>query len=324
MSISRTEDPLSYNVENIRFADPIEGSIPLAGGKKSSFFRIPIKTKKENGQESDLIFVLDRSSSFGISEYAEDGGKYSATLSIQLTDRENPTDRQRKTVEVFQEIAEAAKNYIVKNSKTFTKLLGAGITKDQFRKMSPVKIPMTEEGEIDTTKSPTMNVKLLTSNKKKNNNNNNDADEIDLAAASIKPKIVTSFYAEDSEDPENPTPVDPLDYLGKRCFVTCAVKVDGVFVGGSIQVIQLKLYECNIKAIESKPRRLLAGFTSGNRPTPNMTTKIEDSFAEDPEMNDAPESSSTLQTSDNEDDEPKEEEPKPAPSVTQRKGKGKK
>ena len=110
MSISRTEDPLSYNVENIRFADPIEGSIPLAGGKKSSFFRIPIKTKKENGQESDLIFVLDRSSSFGISEYAEDGGKYSATLSIQLTDRENPTDRQRKTVEVFQEIAEAAKN----------------------------------------------------------------------------------------------------------------------------------------------------------------------------------------------------------------------
>ena len=319
MSISRTEDPLSYNVENLRFSEPVEGSIPLAGGKKSTFFRIPIKTKKENGQESDLIFVLDRSSSFGISEYAEEAGKYSATLSIQLTDRDTPSERQRKTVQVFQDIADAAKNHIVKNSKTFAKVLGAGITKDQFRKMGPVKVPMTEDGEIDTSRSPTMNVKLLTSNKKKNN----DADDSELGS-SAKPKIITSFYAEDSEDPDNPTPVDPLDYLGKRCFVTCAVKVDGVFVGGSIQVIQLKLYECNIKAIESKPRRLLAGFTSGNRPTPNMTTKIEDSFAEDPEMNDAPESSSTLQTSDNEDDEPKEEEPKPAPSVTQRKGKGKK
>ena len=319
MSISRTEDPLTYNVENLRFSEPVEGSIPLPGGKKSAFFRIPIKTKKENGQESDLIFVLDRSSSFGISEYAEEAGKYSATLSIQLTDRDTPSERQRKTVQVFQDIAEAAKNHIVKNSKTFAKVLGAGITKDQFRKMGPVKVPMTEDGEIDTSRSPTMNVKLLTSNKKKNN----DADDSDLGS-SAKPKIITSFYAEDSEDPDNPTPVDPLDYLGKRCFVTCAVKVDGVFVGKQIQSIQLKLYECNIKAIESKPRRLLAGFTSGNRPTPNMTTKIEDSFAEDPEMNDAPESSSTLQTSDNEDDEPKEEEPKPAPSVTQRKGKGKK
>ena len=320
MSISRTEDPLSYNIENIRFSEPVEGSIPLAGGKKSTFLRIPIKTKKENGQESDLIFVLDRSSSFGISEYAEEAGKYSATLSIQLTDRDTPTERQRKTVQVFQEISDAVKNHIVKNSKIFGKILGPGITKDQFRKMGPVKIPTTEDGEIDTTRSPTMNVKLLTSNKKKNN----EADDSDLGS-SAKPKIITSFYAEDSEDPDNPTPVDPLDYLGKRCFVTCAVKVDGVFVGGQIQVIQLKLYECNIKAIESKPRRLLAGFTSGNRPTPNMTTKIEDSFAEDPEMNDAPESSSTLQTSDNEDDGPKEEEePKPAPSVSQRKGKGKK
>jgi Protein of unknown function (DUF2738) len=320
MSISRTEDPLSYNVENIRFSEPVEGSVTLPGGKKSSFFRLPIKTKKENGQEGDLIFVLERSSSFGISEYAEESGKYSVTLSIQLTDRDSPSERQRKTVQVFQDIAEAAKNHIVKNSKIFTKILGPGITKDQFRKMCPVKVPMTEDGEIDTTRSPTMNVKLLTSNKKKNN----DADELENPVSS-KPKIITSFYAEDSEDPDNPTPVDPLDYIGKRCFVTCAVKVDGVFVGGQIQVIQLKLYECNIKAIESKPRRLLAGFTSGNRPTPNMTTKIEDSFAEDPEMNDAPESSSsTLQASDNEDDTYKEEEHKPAPSVSQRKGKSKK
>ncbi len=315
MSISRTEDPLSYNVENIRFAEAVEGSIPLAGGKKSSFFRIPIKTKKENGQESDLIFVLDRSSSFGVSEYAEDGNKYSATLSIQLTDRENPSERQRKTVQVFQEIAEAAKNHIVKNSKTFSKLLGPGITKDQFRKMCPVKIPTTDDGEVDTSRSPTMNVKLLTSNKKKNNT---DSDEGELVSAG-KPKIITSFYAEDSEDPDNPTPVDPLDYLGKRCFVTCAVKVDGIFVGGQIQVIQLKLYECNIKAIESKPRRLLAGFTSGSRPV--MTTKVEDSFAEDPEMNEAP---APLQSSDNEEEERStSEEPKPAP-VAQRKGKGKK
>jgi hypothetical protein len=318
MSISRTEDPLTYNVENIRFAEPVEGSIPLKGGGKSPFLRVPIKTKKENGQESDLIFILDRSSSFGVSEYAEEENKYSATMSVLLTDRDTPTERQRKTVQVFQEIADAVKNHLVKNSKVFGKILGPGITKDYFRKLGLYKVPLTD-GEEDPTKSPTMNVKLLTSNKKKNN----DSDDSDLGASS-KPKIITSFYAEDSEDPDNPTPVDPLDYLGKRCFVTCAVKVDGVFVGKQIQSIQLKLYECNIKAIESKPRRLLSGFTSGNRPTPNMTTKIEDSFAEDPEMNDAPESSSTLQTSDNEDDEPKEEEPKPAPSVTQRKGKGKK
>jgi len=282
MAPIQVSDPLTYDINNLIFTEIEEKTIE---NPKSTYFRVGIKTKYENGQIGDLIFAFDRSSSFGISN------QFGITLSVQLYDREGATERQRKTVEIIEKISEKAKDFLVENRKSLKKL-GLGLVKEQLSGLSPIKFPVDEDNNIDTNKSPMINIKLLTKNQK---NNSEDG-------GLSEPKILTSFYSEDEVDENGELlEVNPMDYVKKRCFVTCAVKIDGIFFG-QFKKLQVKLYECNIKSADTKPRRLLSGFsnqyTPAPRATPSLQTKVEDAFAEE----DKP-----LETSDAEKEEEEEE-----------------
>jgi hypothetical protein len=288
MAPTQVSDPLTYDIKNLIFTEIEEKTIE---NPKSTYFRVGIKTRYENGQVGDLIFAFDRSGSFGISD------QFGITLSVQLHDREGPTERQRKTVEVIEKISEKAKDFLVENRKSLKKL-GLGLVKEQLSGLSPIKFPVDEDNNLDTTKSPMINIKLLTKNQK---NNSEDGPST--------PKILTSFYSEDEVDENGDLlEVNPMDYVKKRCFVTCAVKVDGIFFG-QFKKLQVKLCECNIKSADSKPRRLLSGFSSQYTPAPRATpvleTKVEDVFAED----------KPLETSDAEKEE--EEDDQTAPLIPQ-------
>jgi hypothetical protein len=309
MSNSLT-DPLTYDAENVIFEDIIEKTIP---GQSSKYYNIGIKTRTASGKPGNLILRFDRSSSFGISN------TYGTTLSVQLYDRDGPTERQRKTVELINEIVERAKDYLVKNSKALMNVTKKPtLSKESLEDLTPIKLPLNKETmTVDDSKSPIINLKLLTRGGKKAEET---ADNV-----AIEPKILTKFYSEDEVDKDGELlEVNPMDYLNKRCFVTCAVKVDGIFFGSAIKKLQLKLYECNIKGLESKTRRLLADIDTPSRPprpTPNMETEIKDDFAD---TQTEWEETSTPLYEEKKTSESEEEEEKPVPVVVSRKKGGKK
>jgi hypothetical protein len=63
-------------------------------------------------------------------------------------------------------------------------------------------------------------------------------------------KINTYFIDESTN-----TDIDPLTLLNKKCFITCAIKIESIFIGNKI-TIQIKIYEGIIKHLK-QPRRLL-------------------------------------------------------------------
>ena len=67
--------------------------------------------------------------------------------------------------------------------------------------------------------------------------------------------ITTPFCDENGND------IDPLSILGKRCYATAAIKFEGIFIGARIS-LQVKVYEAQIKLIDSAPRRFLQKLAS--------------------------------------------------------------
>ena len=304
-------DPLNYDSSKLVFGEVEEKTIP---GQKSTYYRVGIKTVYNNGKEGDLVFALDRSHSFGISN------TYGLTLSVQLYDKEGATERQRKTVEAINAIVERAKDFLVENRKALKK---PTLTKAQLDGLSPIKMPIDEKtGNIDETRSPMMNLKLLTSNRKP---------EGDNAEVSSDPKVLTPFYSEDQFDKEGePLSINPMDYLNKRCYVTCAVKVDGIFFG-QVQRLQVKLFECYVKGVEQKTSRLLSNIIKRQPQVANVDdfAETEESHPGHSDFSDMPQpkpfssyenEQPALASSDNEEENNIEQA---VPVVTQRK-KGKK
>jgi hypothetical protein len=288
--MSQLSDPLNYDLSQLIFQEPEEKTIP---GQKSNYYRVGIKTRYDDGSIGDLILGFDRSNSFGISN------TYGHTLSIQLYDRDFPTDRQRKTVQLIEQIVDKAKDFLVENRKVLKK---PTLTKPQLDGLTPIKYKLDDDGKVDETKSPMINVKLLTSSRKQDGDVSSD------------PRILTHFYSEDEVDDDGLSlEVNPMDYLNKRCFVTCAVKIEGIFFG-QVQKLQVKLLECNVKSSDSKPKRLLQGF--GSRPVVASKTTMEDDFAED--------TSSHLEASEDDSGEKLPEEQPVAPIVSSRTKKSKK
>ncbi len=289
MSKNILSDPINYDVESIIFSEPEEKKLPNDPSVK--YFRVGIKTKNPDGTVGDLILGLDRSTSFGIST------KYGVSMSIVLQDREGPSDRQNKTIDVFKAISEKCKDFLLSKKALIKK---PKLERFHLDDISPVKYKIDEKtGEIDSTRSPTLSVKLLTKNKD------------DAGNSLTVPKISTGFYSEPDENGESES-VDPMDYENKRCFVTCAVKIDGIFIG-QMTKLQCKLVECEIKSADAGPKRLLPSWRTAKPVQTKITTeeplRDEEDFEADTDVIVKEEPVSKLAASDNEEEEV-EEKPK--------------
>jgi hypothetical protein len=82
----------------------------------------------------------------------------------------------------------------------------------------------------DSNKSPILYAKLMY-NKKENK--------------------INSYFIDESTNEE----IDPLTLIQKKCYITCAIKIESIFIGNKI-TIQIKIYEGIVRAIR-QPRKLL-------------------------------------------------------------------
>ena len=94
MSLQLTEAS-GYNIENMVFSDPVNGSIP---NSTIQFKRIMIKTKYPNGQIGDLILPTERLYSFGVNKNtSQETGKVTGyTMPMCMWSRDNCTKEEKE------------------------------------------------------------------------------------------------------------------------------------------------------------------------------------------------------------------------------------
>lgn len=209
------------------FSKPEVNSVP---GTPISYKRINIGTVNPDGSQGELILSTSRLFSFGVSENTsvESGAVNGYTLPLCLWSKDAPTDEEKAWTTTFDNIIEHCKKHILDVKDDIGKY---DLDERDLKKLNPLYWKR-EKGKIVEGQGPTLYAKLIES--KKNN------------------KILTSFFNVDTGEE-----IDPMSLKGKYCYVEAAVKIESIYVGNKVS-IQIKLYEANIKTLESGPKRLLS------------------------------------------------------------------
>jgi hypothetical protein len=215
-----------YDVNNMRFRKPIDGSLPNDTTVK--FKRIAIGTKNPDGSLGDLIVPTLRLYSFGLSPNRDQktGNIDGYSIPLCLFNREDPTEEQRQWVDTFNKIVEHIKQYILDHKDDIERY---DLEPAELKKLNPLYYKR-EKGKIVDGTGPTLYAKVM-QNKKTG-------------------VISTPFCDENGKD------VDPLSVMEKRCYATAAIKFESIFIGSRIS-LQIKVYEARVQLIDSAPRRFL-------------------------------------------------------------------
>lgn len=234
MSYDNTQltSAFGYDVKNIRFRKPIDGSILNDTVK---FKRIAIGTRNPDGSLGELVIPTLQVYSFGLSENVnpQTSKTDGYSLSLCLYTKDNPTEEQKKWVETFNSIVEYIKQYLLEHKDDIEKY---ELEPADLKKLNPLYYKK-EKGKIVDGTGPTLYAKVM-QNKKTN--------------------MITSPFCD-----ENGNDLDPLSILGKRCYATAAIKFEGIFIGSKIS-LQVKVYEAKVKLIDSAPKRFLQNLTSSS------------------------------------------------------------
>jgi len=216
-----------YDTKRMIFSEPQVGSIPNSI-PQISYKRITISTRNPDETCGDLIIPTSRLFSFGVSENTNPETKKvnGYVMPLCLYNRDGPSKEEKAFVETFNNIVERCKDHLVENREEIEMY---ELEKRDLKKLNPLYWKR-EKGKIVPGTGPTLYVKLIVS-KKQN-------------------KIVSMFYNHNDE------PVDPLKLLGKYCYATSAIKIESIFIGNKIS-LQVKLYECEVKLMETGMRRLM-------------------------------------------------------------------
>lgn len=245
----------NFNPKNIIFSDPIEGNVPSAEGASTpalKFKRVKILVRNLDGTVGDLIFSTERLYSHaGISENTAIGSNaingYSFVLS--LCSRDGVTENEKKTIDCFDKVLEACKEYIFENQgeigKEFNSIDELRNLSVYYRKKIEVKTINEKTGkavvkkEIDPTSTPLMYPKLNVSKK------NGDI------------QITSRFYNAVTGELLN------TDTLKKQpCYARAAIKFESIFIGKDVS-IQVKLVEADLELLQSiSAKRLLPRLTT--------------------------------------------------------------
>ena len=281
-------DPISYDISNISFQKPEEKK--LANDPKVTYHRIALKSK-EGDKEKDLLVVLDKCYCYGI------GTKYGYAMGISLEDRDGPTELQTATIKMLEAIADKAKDFLVANKGELNK---PKLTKDKLDEIGVVKYRLLKTGEIDTSKPPTMTIKLPVISKDK------DGNPLDEA------KVVSDFMYESDESPAN-----PMDFIEKPFYVRPVIRVEGIFVGQQIK-LQVKLHECMVTPVDNGPRSILKELKAKNQLKPKDTISHmpagDDEYVPEIEELESGDNRAQLLNDDAEEEEEVEKEVTPPPS----------
>lgn len=231
----------NYDASNMIFGEPEERKIP---GSVLSYQTIKISTRNPDGSIGDLVIKTEPELfSFGVKQFIDqnDPNKVNYNLSLCLFTMNSPTKEQREWVNMFDSIVDKCADYIVSvkddiNKPSATKQF---ILAPEFR-FNPIFWKQEETGSVGKNgkkimkpidrnsdkASPTLNVKLM-----------------HFRATEKRPeKFESRFYVQKGGEFVE---IDPLELLERKMYITCAIKVDSIYIGAKPS-IQFKVYEASI------------------------------------------------------------------------------
>ena len=254
MENTQLRSAVGYNVENMTFSKVIVQKIGDTGMTSK---RINIGTKNDDGTEGELVFQTERLFSFGVSENVDKATEKvnGYTMPLCLHSKDGATSDELAFVETFNNIVEKCKDYLVDNKKD---LKIKDLERSDLRKLNPIYYKKTADGEVDESASPTLYAKLIVS--KKNGQN----------------KIITEFFDSVSGESYN-----PLDLIGKYSFVRPVIKIESLFLGSLKVSLQIKLYEAEVKLINTGMKRLLSRPQPKEKVTSYVNTNVSNPMNED-------------------------------------------
>jgi len=283
--------PENYDVSNLIFDDPSEGTIP---NSKLSFYKINIGTKNTDGTDGDLVFVLQRSATFGIKESRDPAQNLIGyAMGIILYDRDNGQDEYQATItETINNVVEKCKDFILRDDiLKKMKKSSSTMKRDKLDNISPLYFTKDKETNEPQMDKPVLNVKLLYRKEKQN-------DDGSISEA----KVTTRLYIEDEVD-ENGEPLEYenlSDVLDKKGFVRPAIKFESIFLGKDIK-IQVKVLEAELKIEQNTTKRRLLPFGIFNKKKETEDELVIETNYTEPE--EVTVSTSQLSISDNEEEE---------------------
>jgi hypothetical protein len=229
----------NYDVNRIIFSEPIRGAVP---DTPIEYKRINISTRNEDGTIGDLILPTSRLFSFGVSENkdAQTQKVNGWTLPLCLWNRDGATQEQKDWTTTFDSIVDHCIGNLVENPHEIEQLFE--LTINDFKKtkggLNPLywqREPAMENGKrvmrVVPGTGPTLYPKLIFSKKNE--------------------KFVSQFF--DPSDRE----INPIDLIGKYCYVNAAIKIESIFIGARI-CLQVKVYEAVVEVAQTGMKRLLA------------------------------------------------------------------
>jgi hypothetical protein len=247
-----------YDVSRIRFSKPILGSIPDSK-PAISFQRINISTQNEDNTVGDLVLPVGPNFSFGVSENVSmDSGKVNGwVLPICLYNKDGATEAEKQWVITFNNIVEHCKKHILDNKE--------------------------EIGKYDLELSDLKKLNPLYYRRDKNNKGKIIEDSVTLYAKLIHSKKADKITSMFSDFDGNP--VNPMDLIGKYCTVHAAIKIESIFIGNKIS-LQVKLYECEVKLLQTGMQRLLSKGNTNVSSSVSRTVVQKAKVTDDMDMDD--------------------------------------
>ena len=272
----------SFDISKMIFSDPIEGSIPDSTIK---YRRINISYIYEDGSIGELVIPTERIYSYGLSENVnQTTGKIDGySLPLVLYNKNGPTPQEKQFVDTFNDITNTCKKYLL-DEKDNLELYD--LEANDLKKFNPIYYKR-DKGKIIEGSPPTLYAKLIVKKDKKDGN-----------------RIISKFYDEESGEG-----IIPLNILGKACYTSSVIKFESIFLGNKY-AMQVKLYESNIKTIETGMKRLLPLPSIRPKAISQVITNSSNINPLDDDADDADAGSLLGDDDDNIIDEVKEEVPK--------------
>lgn len=286
-------DMSNYDINRMIFSPAQKNTIP---NSVLTYQRINISTKNEDGTIGDLILKTPVLFSFGVQESKSMETKETNgyVMPLCLWDRNNPSAEEKAWTDMFDQICNHCKEYLVSNRNEIGKW---DLEMNDLKKFNPLHWKRDKStGKIEAGTGPTLYAKLISSRR----------DGMD--------KILSVFY-----DADTCEEINPLDILNKYCHVIAAVKIESIFVGTRLS-IQIKLWEVEVRLHGSGKKRLLQ---------PKIENIINQKYIvkeESPKRELNTQESGSLNPSDNEEEEEKDDfvssVPQPSPPSKSIRGRG--
>lgn len=279
-----------YDTKRMIFSEVQHGSIPNSI-PAIIYKRIIIQTRNEDGTLGDLILPTSKLFSFGVSENTDPNtGKVNGyVMPLCLWNRDGASKEEKDWSDTFDAIVEKCKEHLVANREEIEQY---DLAMSDLKKFNPLYWKK-EKGKVVPGTGPTLYAKLIVS-KKLN-------------------KILTMYFDFNGDT------VDPLTLLGKYCYAKSAVKIESIFIGNRIS-LQVKLYECEVKLMETGMKHLLRRPTAQTRVLTAVSSKPleDDNKSEVKEEDDGFPSEGSVNDSDSEADEAPKPTKSPSKKVVKR------